>query len=115
MINPYALLIAGVLALGLFGTGVSVGRQWSDGQRALSDRHIKEAVDAANEASAKAIAQIKVTNKTIQGEVRREVETHTVYSDCRLTPNGVQLANQALDGIKPAGDLKLPRFDATGK
>ena len=115
MLNHYAVLVAIAFASALFGGGLTLGIKWEAGRQAVENQHIAEAVDAANAASAEAIAKIKVTNKTVQGEVRREVETHHVYSDCRLTPGGMQLASQALDGAKPAGDLKLPRLDAPAK
>jgi hypothetical protein len=113
--NPYALLAALLVAIGLFGGGVTVGAKWEAGRQAIENQHIAEAVDAANNAAARAIAQIKVTNKTITNEVRRELEKETIYRDCKLTPNGVQLANQALTGTRPTGDSKLPKTDTPGK
>lgn len=115
MLNPYTILAAIAMAVTLFGGGLTIGIKWEQGRAAVEDQHVQKAVDAALQVSADAIAKIKVTNKTIQGETRHEIETHTVYSDCRLTPVGLQLAAQALDGAKPAGDLKLPRLDAPGK
>ena len=115
MPNPYALLALVVLAVGLLTSGFVAGSKWEAGRQAVENQHIAEAVDAANAASAEAIAKIKVTNKTIQNEVRREIETNTVYSDCKLSGGGLLLANQALAGTQPAGDLKLPRIDAPQK
>lgn len=106
--NPYALLAAVAMAVTLFGGGVTIGIKWEAGRQAVENQHIAEAVDAANNVSAQAIAQIKVINKTIQNEVRHELEKETVYRDCKLTPNGVQLANQALAGAKPPSESKLP-------
>ena len=114
--NPW-LILAGLLALaGAFGSGVSVGNKWAEGRQAIENNHIAEAVDAANTASAQAIAGIKVTNKTIQNQLEKQIETHTVYTDCRLDPVGLQLANQALEGrTKRSGDSKLPEADPAGK
>ena len=113
--NPLLLLIIGVIAASIFGSGVTIGMRWEEGKQVLENQHIAQAVEAANASAADAIAKIKVTNKTIQGEVRHETETHTIYTDCRLTPVGMQLATQALDGSKPAGDLKLPSISAPAK
>ena len=113
--NPYVLLAAIWVAIGLFVSGFFAGSRWEAGRQALENQHIAEAVDAANQASAEAIAKIKVNHRTIQGEVRREVETHTVYADCKLTPDGLRLANQALSGTSAASDSKLPKADPTGK
>lgn len=110
------ILIPLIFAIGVFVSGLTIGIKWEEGRQAVENNHIAEAVDAANSASAEAIAKIKVTNKTIQNEVRHEVETNTVYRDCKLTDGGLQLANKALAGEPvPAGGLKLPRIDATSK
>lgn len=113
--NPSMWLIGLALLAGTFAGGISVGKKWEEGRNAIESNHIAEAVDAALGASAEAIAKIKISNKTIQSEVRREVETNTVYADCKLTPNGMQLANQALAGAKPANSGKLPDTDPPDK
>lgn len=115
MPNPYALLALVVLAVGLLTSGFVAGSKWEAGRQAVENQHIAEAVDAANAASAEAIAKIKVTNKTIQNQLEKQIETHTVYTDCRLDPIGLQLANQALAGTKPAGGVKLPEASPAGK
>lgn len=116
MFNPTTILVALVFCLGLFSSGIATGIKWEEGRQAVENNHIAEAVDAANGASAEAIAKLKPVYTTIKGETRREVETHTVYTDCKLTPGGLQLANQALlGGTKPAGEGKLPGADAAEK
>lgn len=115
MFNPTTILVALVFCLGLFTSGVTIGVKWEEGRQALENQHIAEAVDAANSATAEAISKIKVTNKTVQNQLEKQIETHTVYRDCKLDPVGLQLANQALAGSKPAGDSKLPGPDAAGK
>lgn len=109
--NPYIALFAVLGLIGVFGAGVGVGKKWEEGRNAIEQNHIAEAVDAANAASAEAIAGIKVTNQTINNKVRHEVETNTVYSDCKLTSNGVFLANSALSGTKPPSGGELPKTD----
>jgi DNA-binding protein len=113
--NPY-LIIAGLIAILAAGAGgFKLGSDHEVAAQAREQNHIAEAVDAANSVAAEAIAKIKVTNKTIQNEVRHETETNTVYRDCKLTPNGLLLANQALAGAKATGDSELPKVDTTGK
>lgn len=107
--NPYLIIGALVGALALFGSGISIGIKWSDGRQAVENQHIAEAVDAANTASAQAIAGLKPKYTTIQNEVQREIRTNTVYSDCVIPASGLRLANQALNGgALPIGDSKLP-------
>jgi hypothetical protein len=106
--NPYLIIAALVAVLAAGAGGFKLGADHQVAAQAREQNHIAEAVDAANAVSAEAISKIKVTNKTIQNEVRREVETNTVYADCKLTPVGLQLANQALAGTKPADSGKLP-------
>ena len=71
--NPYVLLAIAAFAAALFGGGVTIGVKWEAGRQAVENQHIAEAVDAANTAAAEAIAKIKITNKTVQNEVRREI------------------------------------------
>jgi len=115
--NPYALLalvvavfcaIAGA-GVGGFNLGVDHERAAQVDKQAL----VAEAVDAANSAAAAAIANIKIKNTTIQSEVQREVHEKLVYSDCRHSPDGLRLVNQALDpaAVRPGGG-KLPSADA---
>jgi hypothetical protein len=121
--NPYTILGAIILTLSLFGVGIGTGIRWEKGREAIENKHVAEAVDAANAVAsenanktAKAIAAIKVVNKTITNEVQHETRTETVYRDvnCQHTDNGLRIVNQALSppGLpNPAGGIKLPRTD----
>lgn len=111
--NPYAILFCLVFAAGIFVSGVSVGKRWEEGRNAVEKQHITEAVEAANLEAAKAIAAIKVRHTTVQNEVRREIETNTVYRDCLLPDSGVRLINQAIAGS--ASNSELPKTDAPSK
>lgn len=113
--NPYAILATIVVALCLFGTGVATGVRWEEGKQAINEKHIQEAVDAANITSAKAIADLKPVYTTIRSKLEKQIETNTVYRDCRLDPIGMQLLNESLTGGKSIGDSKLPKTDTTGK
>lgn len=65
--------------------------------------------EAAQDGAAKAIAANKPINQTIVQKVQHEIETNTVYRDCRNTPDGLFRINEALTGrAQPAGDGKLP-------
>lgn len=110
LLSPSAWLIAAAILIGAFSSGVSVGKRWEEGRQAVENNHVAEAVDAALSASAEAIAKLKVKNTTITNEVQHEIRTNTIYSDCKLTDRGLQLANQALDpsGAFSVGEGKLP-------
>jgi uncharacterized protein HemX len=108
--NPYLII---VFLLAILGAGAGGFKLGSDHEIAAQSRelnHIAEAVDAANSAAAQAIATLKPKFTTIQNEVQREVITKTIYSDCRHSPDGLRLANQALNGgTVPAGGGELPQ------
>ena len=114
--NPYALLaLAAAIALAAAG-GFKLGVDHEVASRAREDEHITEAVDAANAVAAKAIADLRPKYTTIAGKLEKEIEIRTEYRDCKLSPDGLLLANQALDARAqaPAGG-KLPSADATPK
>lgn len=115
--NPYViigLLAAWVASVGAAGyAAFDYGESRTIAQQKKTEDIVREAGEAAQRAAADAIAKIKPRNTTIQQETRHEIETNTVYRDCRVTPDGVHLANQALTGrTEPAGDRKLPGADA---
>jgi uncharacterized protein HemX len=109
-VNPY-LIIAALLAC--LGAGIGGYRLGIDHEKAnqLDQRELLAAVaDEAANTAAKAIAQLKPKYTTIQNEVQRDVQTHTIYRDCKLSADGLRLANQALasGGAVAPGDSKLP-------
>lgn len=110
LLSPSLWLAALVLLAGAFGSGISVGMKWSEGRQAVENNHVAEAVDAATSVSAEAIAALKPKYTTITNEVQHEVRTNNIYSDCKLTDRGLQLANQALDPGRTfsLGESKLP-------
>lgn len=80
--------------------------------QAREDQHIAEAVDAATTVAAQAIASIKPKYTTIQNEVQREIQTNTVFTDCKLPADSLRLVNQALSpSSAAAGTSKLPGAD----
>lgn len=114
--NPY-LIIGFLLALAGAGAGgFKLGVDHEVASQAREDKHIAEAVDAANATAAQAIAAIKPVYQTINAKVQHDVETHTIYADCKLPPSGVLLVNQALNGGTITPDSgKLPKADTAGK
>lgn len=116
--NAYALIAAGAVAVGAFaGTffyGVHVGEQGAEADQARDDRVAKVAYEAGQKGAAEVIAKLKPRNVTIRQELEREIQTNTVYSDCRVPANGVRLINEAIaGGAERAGDRQLPRADET--
>lgn len=103
------------MAIGIFASGLTIGIKWEEGKQAVAEKQLVAAVDAANKASAEAIASIKPKYTTIKNEVQREIQTHHEYTDCRLTPNGLRHANEALTGAKPSSEGELPSTVPTGK
>ena len=113
--NPYLIIGFLVALLGAGAGGFKLGIDHEVASHASDEARIDKAVEAANMTSAQAIAKIKVINKTIQGEVQRETQSNTIYHDCRNSPIGLQLINEALNGGKPADSSKLPKADTTGR
>lgn len=119
--NPWAIVIALVAWAasvgGAFFYGQDVGQDREVAKRAEVQQAIQATREAAQQGAAQAIAKIKITNTTIQGEVRREIQTNTIYRDCRVPADGLRLANEALAGKRgpqPAGGGQLPRADTDG-
>ena len=106
--NPYIIIAFLVAILGAGAGGFKLGADHEVAAQAREQNHIAEAVDAANASSAEAISKIRVTNTTIANEVQREIQTKTVYADCRHSPDGLRLVNEALANAKSTGDGKLP-------
>ena len=111
-LNPSIWLVSIGLLIGSFFSGVSVGKKWEEGRQAIENNHIAEAVDAATNAAAEAISQIKPKYTTIQNEVQREIRTNTVFADCKLPADSMHLVNQALNaGAVTPESGKLPPAD----
>ena len=84
------------------------------------NQHIAEAVDAANDVLAHALAKMRPQYTTIKQELQREINTNTVYADCVLPDSGVRRVNQALAGAPtapasaPAGGGVVPEAKPPG-
>ena len=114
--NPYLIIAALVAVLAAGAGGFKLGADHEIAAKAREQKHIAEAVDAANNVSAQAIATLKPVYTTINSEIQREIRTKTVFSDCKLPPDSLRLVNQALTGgaiISSGG--KLPSKADTPK
>lgn len=115
----YAIILAAVLGviIGAFAYGVSVGKDSEKATQARIDQATQDTREAAQQGAAKAIAQIKVTNTTIRGEVQREIQTNTVYRDCRVPTDGLRIINDALKGQRSVspGSGQLSITDSPGR
>jgi len=100
--------LASVGASGVFG--YYKGLEQAEDQQAKQELLIKQAAEAAQQAAAEAIAQIKVKNTVIKKEIQREVKTAPVYIECRNTDAGMQSINKALSGTYAANDRRLPKI-----
>lgn len=112
--NPYLLFVIAIAIMAAGVGGFKLGVDHEVASQAREDSHIAEAVDAATAVSADAIAKLKPKYTTIQSKVQHEVQTNVVYRDCKLSADGLLLANQALNGgnAAAAGGGKLPEADA---
>lgn len=113
MINPWVILAAVVAVIAAYMGGRHDGREIADAQRLRDEQVARQVFDQAQAAAAGEIAKIKVINKTIHAEVRREIHQEPVYRDCRNTDVGLRGINAALAGRpEPADGGKLPDLDA---
>lgn len=69
---------------------------------------IQDTRDAAMKGAGDAIAQIKITNTTVQQKVERVTREVPVYRDCRHAPGMLDNLNSALRG-EPAGGGVVPQ------
>lgn len=113
--NPWLIVAAlsAVLAAG-FG-GFKLGVDHETASQAREERLIGKAVEAANSASASAIAGIQVKHTTIRQELEREIRTNTFYAECKHSPVGLRSINDALAKPVGPGSGKLPGADAAGR
>ncbi|MES2950299.1 MAG: hypothetical protein V4858_17285 [Pseudomonadota bacterium] len=107
---PYILIGSAIACAGAFWYGTNVGEAQCQAKQKTVEAIAREVKESAQQGAAAAIAANRPRNTTIVNEVQREVQTNTVYSDCRNTPDGVRSINEALTGKRPdpAGGGKLP-------
>lgn len=108
-------MIAGAIAVaGALYFAYHKGEEAGHNAQVASQKDADDKMDAiekrAADGAASVIAQLQPKYVTIQGQVRHEVETHTVYRDCQHSADGLRLVNSALQGgsaSEPAGAGEL--------
>ena len=108
--NPY-VITAALIGYGIaIAGGFKLGVDHEVASQHRADKHIAQAVDAANNAAAHAISKIKVTHQVINNKIQHETSTATIYRDpdCRNTLVGLQLINYALTNSQPADSGIVP-------
>lgn len=113
--NPYLIIAFLVAVLAAGAGGFKLGADHEVAAKAREEKHIKEAVEAATDVAAEAIAKLTPKYTTIQAKVQHEIETNTVYRDCELSPDGLSLVNHALTGTESVtpGKSELPAPDGS--
>lgn len=111
--NPWIIIVA-FLAVGAGGFKLGIDHELA--QQSREDKMVLKAEAVMTKTAAEAISEIKPKYTTIQGKLEKQIETNTVYRDCKLDPIGLQLANQALrGGTETPADGKLPSANGTPK
>lgn len=113
--NPYALIAAGVLALGLAIGGFVFGVKYESGQQAKTEALIADVREQAQLGAAEAIAKNRPVQQIIKQKLETQVRENTVYRDCRNSADAFRLLNDALAGREPqpVGGGQLPGADAS--
>ena len=114
--NPYILLalVAAILVAGAGGFKLGADHEIASQKR--MDDQVRKVEQAVQNKNADLIASLRPKYTTIQNKLEKEIETHTIYRDCKLSPDGLQLANQALTGNTAASDSgKLSQADTPAK
>lgn len=107
--TPYIVIAALLACIGAFYGGTQVGANGEIAKQKKQDDIVAAVVVAAQTGAAAAIAARQPINRTIVQKATREVQTNTVYADCRNTAGQLRNINQALLGAaQPAGDSQLP-------
>lgn len=117
-----AVVLAVVLAWAVTIAGASwkaygLGQDNVRAEESRAEKLVYEARELAQQGAAESIAKLAPVNQTIVQRVRREVETNTVYRECKHTPDGLRGVNAALTGqpAEPTGSGKLSGPDAAAK
>lgn len=111
--NPWILLGAALACAGAFWYGTEVGADGEIAKQKKLDDVVIAVKEAAQTGAAVAIAANQPVNKTIVQKVQHEIQTNTVYAECKHTDAGLRGINEALTGRpQPAGDSKLPETGA---
>jgi hypothetical protein len=111
--NPWIVV---ALALSLLAGGFKLGSDHEIASQAKENKQIEKAVAETKTAIADGLAALRPKYTTIQNKLEKEIETHTIYRDCKLSPDGLLLVNQALTGGSVgSGGSELPKADGVEK
>ena len=114
--NPYLIIAALMAVLAAGAGGFKLGADHEVASQARADEQLQKAEDKMTSAAAKAISELRPKYTTIQGKLEKQIETNTVYRDCKLDPIGLQLVNEALSsGTQATPGGKLPKADKAGE
>lgn len=112
-VNIAIILLAWCLSIGgVYLYGVSVGDDHATAAVSRENDIARIAREAGQRGAAEAIAANKPRNVTIRQETEREIQTNTVYRDCRHSPEQLRRLNAALTGDdpeQPAGSGLVPK------
>lgn len=98
-----ALIFAGAVG-GSYVKGREDGRDLEIATETKAEKLVGDAKAEMAAVAASAIANIQVKNTTIQGRVIHDIQTNTLYRDCRNTPDGLRNLNDALtNAVSPVG------------
>lgn len=90
-------LVACALMAGLYWLGRVDGRALERGEQKRQAEIVRDVRDAALSGAAEAINKIEVKHVTVRQALEREIVERPVYRDCRHTPDGLRILNQALE------------------
>lgn len=86
-------------------------------EQAKEDRIAFTVREDAMRGAAEAIAANRPIHRTIINKVQHELQTNTIYRDCRHNDEQLRNINAAIEGKRasqPAGDNKLPKANRPG-
>lgn len=81
-----------------YNSGYTAGNNAELNRQVEIKQAIEETRELARQGAASEIANIKIQSTTIQGKVTTLARDNPVYRDCKHTPDGLRLINEALTG-----------------
>ncbi len=113
--NPW--LIIGVIIASFIATIASYKFGYDNGTNEIKalqlseEKLIAKVEESARLGAANEIAKIQLKQTTIYNKVQREVQTNTVYRECKHTADGLRNLNEALTNQRSDDNSKLPNAD----
>lgn len=108
------LLVALASYAGTFYVGASYGEDKQLARAASTQEIVAEAVKARDGQFAVAVDGIEQKRQVITQKVTHEVQTNTIYADCKHTDSMLSTVNEALTGRPDASPAsELPKADTS--